>query len=399
MGWESIQAVALSPFALTRSPSESTADANFNGRQTQKWGDRGINIIIPGHSTPKSQSGNALTNERTRSCYLLNLIRRAATSHGTILGLHYTLAVIKTELAALQGAAADFLDANGKMDIYIAWINEEYEKEQATSAYYSDLVEQQAGWIELGQKYIISLLERMAVAETRARDTQLDLMDDLACTEDVVTRQAVQTEALQKAQAAAHVRIAALEAQLCANFQRHEAQVSALRRAHATSTQAIQAQARAKGISLGNNHHLPVMERPTASSSAKTTLKDQQKKPEKPESTQRTTRSASDFTTSEHTAKTRTELYGLGKYNWKTEGVDGARTHLIMKGFISGDCDPTPSLATLALVLLRIAANGEEGRQGSRDRGNPERHGDKPTKSPRLCGAGEGGPSADQRGG
>ncbi|KAJ7740656.1 hypothetical protein DFH07DRAFT_965205 [Mycena maculata] len=98
------------------------------------------------------------------------------------------------------------------------------------------------------------------------------------------------------------------------------------------------------------------MERPTASSSAKKTLKDQQKKPEKPESTQRTTRSVSDFTTSKHTVKTRTELYGIGKYTWKTEGVDGTRTHLIMKGFISGDCDPNPSLATLVLVLLRAVA-------------------------------------------
>ncbi|KAJ7443082.1 hypothetical protein B0H11DRAFT_1932070 [Mycena galericulata] len=49
-------------------------------------------------------------------------------------------------------------------------------------------------------------------------------------------------------------------------------------------------------------------------------------------------------------------LYALGAADWKLQGTEGARTFLIMKGFISSDCDPKPSLASLALVLLRIAA-------------------------------------------
>ncbi|KAJ6533082.1 hypothetical protein B0H19DRAFT_1081293 [Mycena capillaripes] len=56
-----------------------------------------------------------------------------------------------------------------------------------------------------------------------------------------------------------------------------------------------------------------------------------------------------------HTQKTRDQLYKGNGPDWGKATPASAREYLVQKDFVSGDCDPTPSLATLALVLLRVA--------------------------------------------
>ncbi|KAF7362490.1 RNA-directed DNA polymerase from transposon X-element [Mycena venus] len=58
-------------------------------------------------------------------------------------------------------------------------------------------------------------------------------------------------------------------------------------------------------------------------------------------------------------ATTTAELYKMSTIDWFSErarGAEGARQYLIQKAFVSEDCDPVPTLDTLALVLLRAAA-------------------------------------------
>ncbi|KAJ7429943.1 hypothetical protein B0H11DRAFT_1943943 [Mycena galericulata] len=96
----------------------------------------------------------------------------------------------------------------------------------------------------------------------------------------------------------------------------------------------------------------------TASSQAKSAGKTPPKMVDIGKTSRTGTRATPDVSANAQGGKTREALYGAGGMDWKSQGTTGARAWLIAKAFISEDCDPNPSLAMLALVLLRVAATG-----------------------------------------
>ncbi|KAJ7138702.1 hypothetical protein C8R43DRAFT_1131878 [Mycena crocata] len=63
-----------------------------------------------------------------------------------------------------------------------------------------------------------------------------------------------------------------------------------------------------------------------------------------------------DYSVNAQSGRTKEQLWFANEKDWNKETVMSAREYIIQKGYVSDDCDASPSLGTLSLVLLRVAA-------------------------------------------
>ncbi|KAJ7140267.1 hypothetical protein C8R43DRAFT_1238570 [Mycena crocata] len=133
--------------------------------------------------------------------------------------LSYKIAVLQADLVKAK-------DASELKDLYLQYFAQELEKEKAVTVELQETVGVQEVVIAMGIDCVEGLLEKLYRTEVKARDTELQLREDLAAQNDILNTHAAQTASYLQKAAGSLAHISSLEAKIGDDDIKHRTHLS-----------------------------------------------------------------------------------------------------------------------------------------------------------------------------